>query len=135
MNLDPIIEYLHADTRISFAYIFGSVLTPYFIQGKSDIDIAILGDRPFDFTELVEISDGISDLLPDHPEIDLIDLMTDAPVLIHEIIEHGNPLFMKNILTHDEFVCTQWSRFIDHQMWVKQFDDELKNGVFNNINP
>ena len=133
MNFEPIIKYLQSDSRISFAYIFGSVLTTYFIEGKSDIDIAILGDRPFGFMELVEISNGISDLLPGHPEIDLIDLMTDAPVLIHEIIEHGNPLFVKDDLTHDEFVCTQWSRFIDHQVWVKQFDDELKNGVFNNL--
>lgn len=120
---------MQAIPQLSFAYIFGSVITPYYTPGKSDIDLAVLGDRPYDFLELNQFSEDISALFPDHPEIDLIDLTTDAPVLIHEIIEKGKPLLIRDALRHDEFVCTQWSRYIDHIHWASQFDEELKAGV------
>ncbi len=129
MNFDLITEYLKTKPNITFAYIFGSVITPYYIPGKSDIDIGILGDQEFSFYELQEMAQDISELLPDHPEIDLIDLMTDAPVLINQIIETGTPLFVKDELIHDLFYCTQWSKYIDHVEWSKQFDEELKKGI------
>jgi predicted nucleotidyltransferase len=129
MDFKPIIEYLQAIPQISFAYIFGSVNTPYYIPHKSDIDLAILGDRPFEFLELNQFSEDISTLLPDHPEIDLIDLTTDAPVLIHEILAKGKPLFIRDTLRHDAFFSTQWSRYIDHIHWASQFDEDLKKGI------
>ncbi len=132
MNFDLITEYLKAKPTVSFAYIFGSAITPYFIPGKSDVDIGILGDQEFSFYELQEMAQDISELLPDHPEIDLIDLMMDAPVLINQIIETGKPLFIKDDLIHDLFYCTQWSKYIDHVEWAKQFDEELKKGVITN---
>ena len=132
MNFDLITEYLKVKPTISFAYIFGSVITPYYIPGKSDVDIGILGDQEFTFYELQEMAQDISELLPDHPEIDLIDLMTDAPVLINQIIETGKPIFIKDDLIHDFFYCTQWSKYIDHVEWAKQFDEELKKGVITN---
>ncbi len=132
MNFDLITEYLKVKPTISFAYIFGSVITPYYIPGKSDVDIGILGDQEFTFYELQEMAQDISELLPDHPQIDLIDLMMDAPVLINQIIETGKPLFIKDDLIHDLFYCTQWSKYIDHVEWAKQFDEELKKGVITN---
>ena len=83
-----IISYLSQRPDITFAYVFGSVLTEYFIEGKSDIDLAIMGaDKEFTFYDLQEMAMDISDLLPGHPEVDMVDLMTDAPVLIHQIME------------------------------------------------
>lgn len=136
IDFTPIISYLSQRPDITFAYVFGSVLTEYFIEGKSDIDLAIMGaDKEFTFYDLQEMAMDISDLLPGHPEVDMVDLMTDAPVLIHQIMEHGQPLFVKDELVHDLFYCTQSSKFIDHQAWSKQFDEVLREGILTKSNP
>ena len=43
IDFTPIISYLSQRPDITFAHVFGSVLTEYFIEGKSDIDLAIMG--------------------------------------------------------------------------------------------
>lgn len=46
-------------------------------------------------------------------------------ILIHQIITHGMPLFIRDTAIHDMFVATYWSRYIDQRDWTSKYDADL----------
>ena len=126
----PIIkQHLESIPDIKFAYIFGSFGTAQYVEGKSDIDIAIYGDRVFNFQELTDISDGLQNMVPGHPEIDLIDLRQDAIILHHEIVQNGKLLFVRDQTALDLFHMVLWSKYIDHKDYMKRFEGDFRKRV------
>jgi len=124
-----IAEYLNSIPEIKFAYLFGSFGTPQYVKGRSDIDIAVYGDRVFNFQEMMEITDGLQNKVSGFSEIDLIDLRQDAIILHNEIVQNGKLLFVRDQTALDRFHMTQWSMYIDHKEYMKRFEEDFKKRV------
>lgn len=127
--LQTIQHHLESIPGIKFAYLFGSFGTPLYVEGKSDIDVAIYGDRVFNFKELTDISDELQNSIPGHPEIDLVDLRQDAIILHNEILQNGKLLFVRDQNVLDLFHMTHRSKYIDHKAYMKRFEEDLKKRV------
>lgn len=129
MILEQIKQHLESIPGIKFVYVFGSFGTPHYVEGKSDIDIAIFGDHIYRFDELTDMADEIQRKIPGHPEIDLVDLSQDAIILNNQVIQHGKLIFCNDKVTHDNFLITQWSKYIDFKEYMKRFDKDLKERI------
>ena len=73
--------------------LFGSVVTPYFQQNKSDIDIAFLATQKIDNIQRWEIQEKLASRL--NSDIDLVDLNNSNDVLRFEVISKGKNIFIK----------------------------------------
>jgi len=73
--------------------LFGSVVTPYFQQNKSDIDIAFLATQKIDNIQRWEIQEKLASQL--NSDIDLVDLNNSNDVLRFEVISKGKNIFIK----------------------------------------
>ncbi len=71
---------------IKLAIVFGSVAVNR-ENDRSDIDIAILADKPLDFTQKVKLIESLA-IATGRP-IDLIDLKTAGQPLLGQIISNG----------------------------------------------
>ena len=82
-------------------WIYGS-----FAQGRarrdSDLDIAILPDRPIDAWERLERAQDVAERV--HREVDLVDLRTVSPVLRFEVVTRG-----RRVAARDPDAATSWT--------------------------
>jgi len=129
MILTTIRKYLESIPGILFVYVYGSFGSERYKEGKSDIDIAIFGDRIFRFDELMDMADELQRQIPGHPDIDLIDLNQDAIILNNQVIRTGKLIYCIDEEAHSNYVITQWSRYIDFKEYMKRFDQDLKERI------
>ena len=114
---------------IVFAYIFGSFLTDYFREGKSDIDLGIYFQKDIDFFQVSELAYKVQKALPGHPEIDIVQMQQRRLIVNHEIFKKGKLLINRDPDLHERFLLTQWSQYIDFKISRRKLEAGIKNPI------
>ena len=55
----------------------------------------------------------------------------DAPALMNEIINNGQSIFINNQDTHDLYIVSQMSKYIEYNEWIQHYDSDLLKPTFN----
>lgn len=88
--------------------LFGSVATgaPH---GRSDVDLAVLGDHPLDLVELTNAVIQLTHL----NDVDLVDLCHAPPLLAMEVARHGRLLHERAPGDYAQFCSLAYRRYVD----------------------
>ncbi|NND34089.1 MAG: nucleotidyltransferase domain-containing protein [Saprospiraceae bacterium] len=114
---------------VVFAYIFGSFLTDYFREGKSDIDLGIYFQKDIDFFQISDLAYEIQKILPGNPEIDIVQMQQRRLIVNHEIFKNGKLLINRDPNLHERFLLTQWSQYIDFKISRRKLEADMKNPI------
>lgn len=104
-------------------WIYGS-----YAQGRarrdSDLDIAILPDRPIDAWERIERSQDVASGV--HRELDLVDLGTVSDLLRYEVVAHGIRVGARDPERCDLFELASLGKFYDQSLMLRDWMREIK---------
>jgi predicted nucleotidyltransferase len=91
---------LEAEPAIRLAYLFGS-----YARGEagptSDVDVALLGDRPVDMMDLGAIGAQLGTVAG--RRVDVVDLRSAPPLLCRQVVAEGEPLLVRDPLLRFDF--------------------------------
>lgn len=104
-------ESLRQDPRILAVYAFGSQVSGATRPG-SDLDLAVLLDRPLDLQGELRLRGDLVTLL-DRDDIDLVVLNLAPPLLRYEIVTGGRRLFTRDDEAMDRFERQAILRYFD----------------------
>lgn len=90
-------------------YQFGSSGTPY-ERPDSDIDLAVLAEKPLDPVMLWNLAQEISARL--HRDIDVLDLRSVSTVMRAQVIAYGQRLYCTKVLVCDLFEVMAYSSYV-----------------------
>lgn len=96
--------------EIRLAYLFGSEARGE-ARDASDVDIAVLAAGPLTLDLDGRIRDALADAL--RRRVDLIDLATAPPLLLHKVIGAGRILICRDERERARFELRAISRFLD----------------------
>jgi len=99
---------LFKDQGLQIALLFGSSVTGE-VHKHSDIDLALLYDRPVDI--LILTNRVIRYLRNDN--VDVVDLRRASPLLKYSILKKGRLLYEKPLGTFNTFYSLTFRRYID----------------------
>jgi uncharacterized protein len=99
---------LFKDQGLQIALLFGSSVTGE-VHKHSDIDLALLYDRPVDI--LILTNRVIRYLRNDN--VDVVDLRRASPLLKYSILKKGRLLYEKSLGTFNTFYSLTFRRYID----------------------
>ena len=104
-------------------WIYGS-----FAQGRarrgSDLDIAILPDRPIDARDRFERAEIVSDRV--RRQVDLVDLPTVSTVLRLEVVTGGLRAVARDPEYCDMFELVSVAKFLDQSLMLREWMKEIK---------
>lgn len=104
-------------------WIYGS-----YAQGRarrdSDLDIAILPDRPIDAWERIERAQDVAAGV--HREVDLVDLSTVSDLLRYEVVAHGIRVGERDSERCDLFELASMSKFYDQSLMLRDWMQDIK---------
>ncbi|HEX7338812.1 MAG TPA: nucleotidyltransferase domain-containing protein [Rhodanobacteraceae bacterium] len=108
-RLAPLIERLTARLpSLVGVYRFGSFNTRD-ERAASDIDMGLLGTRPFDPVRLFELAGELATLA--RRDIDLVDMMTCSTVMRAQIVATGELVYCSNAFACEDFATTAYSQY------------------------
>lgn len=81
--------------HLSLIVLFGSQATGR-AHAKSDVDIAVLGERPFTVHEIAAISGAFYDACK-RDDVEVVDLALSSPTLSRAVVEDGRVLYERNL--------------------------------------
>ena len=96
--------------EIRLAYLFGSEARDE-ARGTSDVDVAVLADRPLSLDRYGQIRDALVAAL--NRRVDLIDLATAPPLLLRKVIGGGRVLVCRDESQRLRFETRAVARFLD----------------------
>lgn len=128
-SLEPKIAALCRQFHIELLYLFGS-----YASGKtgplSDIDIAYRAQRTINPIRLLS---ALQDIFSEEA-IDLVDLRTAPPVLIHQILKKGTCLYARDIKTRIAFEtgteCIYYDTAPLRKTYTTQLMERIEHGAF-----
>lgn len=85
-------EALHAEPGLRLVILYGSAATGK-MRADSDVDIALLFDRPLDAEQKMMLISRLESVL--HREVDLIDLFALSGTILKQILRKGRVLIQK----------------------------------------
>ena len=111
-DLDDIAECLRGHEHIEAAWLFGSLA-----QGRerpgSDLDVAVLGERPLSATEKKQLIERLA--RGSGRPVDLIDLQATRGPIVGRILQDGTPLFCDDTVLYAELIKRWW---FDQADWL-----------------
>jgi predicted nucleotidyltransferase len=99
---------LCARPDIQLVILFGSAATGR-MHGRSDLDLAILGDEPLD---LIDLTNQVM-ILTHRNEADVVDLRRTSPLLAMEVARSGRPLYERSRGLYAQFCSLAYRRYVD----------------------
>jgi predicted nucleotidyltransferase len=96
-------------------YVFGSAATGDFAEG-SDLDLAVLGPRPYDGRGLYDVARSLETALD--VDVDLVDLITAPTLLKFEVIARGRSVYCANRDMALDFEARSLTEYGDYQFRV-----------------
>lgn len=110
MSTDPLTAWLKSQPDLMLAILFGSVARGE-ARSDSDVDIAVLADRPLDAARKMALIAGIADLTG--RPVDLVDLSRIGEPLRGEVLK-GKRLFG----SHEDFAGQMLRHIYDNEDFV-----------------
>jgi predicted nucleotidyltransferase len=107
------IEDVGTKYRLKFILIHGSCATGKMRRG-SDLDIALLGEKPIEFEELLTIHSDLAEIFGDHPqrELDVKSLHKADPLFCYQVAKDSQLLY-GNLTDFNEFKAYAFSNYFD----------------------
>ena len=96
-------------------YVFGSAATGDFSEG-SDLDLAVLGPRPYDGQRLYDVARSLEASLD--VDVDLVDLITAPTLLKFEVIARGRNVYCADRDAALDFEGRSLTEYGDYQFRV-----------------
>ena len=90
----------------------------------SDLDIAILPDRPIDAWKRLERAQDVAERV--HREVDLVDLSTVSDLLRHEVVTGGLRAVARDPEHCDMFELVSVAKFLDQSLMLREWMKEIK---------
>ena len=104
-NLDDIAECLRGHEHVEAAWLFGSLAQDRERPG-SDLDVAVLGERPLSATEKKQLIERLA-RVSGRP-VDLIDLQATRGPIVGRVLQDGTPLFCDDTVLYAELIKRWW---------------------------
>ncbi len=104
-------------------WIYGSYAQGY-ARRDSDLDIAILPDRPIDAWERIERAQDVA--IGVHREVDLVDLSTVSDLLRYEVVARGVRVGERDPERCDLFELASMSKFYDQSLMLRDWMQDIK---------
>lgn len=118
-QLEPLVDLLRRQIpSLLGVYLFGSAARDQ-MHPASDIDIAVLGERPQDPAALWEIAQTLARQAG--RDVDLVDLRQASTVLRMQVIGHGRRLFCSNPAqceAFEDFVYSDFARLNEERAGI-----------------
>jgi len=107
------IEEVGRKYRLKFILLHGSYATNKIRRG-SDLDIALLGEKPIEFEELLAIHGDLAEVFGDDPqgELDIKSLHKADPLFCYQVAKDSQLLY-GNITDFNEFKAYAFSYYFD----------------------
>jgi predicted nucleotidyltransferase len=107
------IEEVGRKYRLKFILLHGSYATNKIRQG-SDLDIALLGEKPIEFEELLAIYSDLAEIFGDDPqrELDIKSLHQADPFFCYQVARDSQLLY-GDITDFNEFRAYAFSNYFD----------------------
>lgn len=126
---------LTKEPDVAFAYLFGSVAKGK-SHDRSDIDIAVALEPPPKpagaFERQLELQIRLEKVAG--REVDLVVLQTAPSELVHNVLRHGTPLFIRNRAAHSRFYVAHAQAYFDLQtaraLLTRRMLQRLKEGRY-----
>jgi len=99
--------------HLKFILIHGSYATDRMKTG-SDLDIALLGEKPIEFEELLAIHSDLAEIFGDHPqrELDVKSLHKADPLFCYQVAKNSQ-LIYGDLTDFNEFKAHAFSSYFD----------------------
>lgn len=108
-GLQAVLDLLRAALlSLRAVYLFGSAAAGR-LRDESDIDLAVLADRPLASSERLDLSARCARLLS--RDVDLVDLYGASPVLLFQVLEGGQVLYRRDDTELAHFETTALARY------------------------
>ncbi|MCG8603417.1 nucleotidyltransferase domain-containing protein [bacterium] len=114
------------ELKVSFAFLYGSVLTDYF-RADSDIDVAIYLGGSLTQPEVHDLQDQLSELFMNKYDFDLVVLDTADPILAMQVLANGK-LINNEAATFVRYKAHMISQYLDFKMSRKIIEDRMAEG-------
>ena len=122
-------EELDSFSDILFCSVFGSYAVNK-QKKRSDIDIAVFGNRKLSAEQKYNITQKLSDKL--EKQVDLIDLQAVSGVILHQVLTKGKYVFIKNKELYAEIIkrmlYNQADMMPNYNMILKKRKERFLNG-------
>jgi predicted nucleotidyltransferase len=107
------IEEVGMKYRLRFILLHGSYATNK-IRRDSDLDIALLGEKPIEFDELLAIYSDLSEIFGDNPqrELDIKSLHKADPLFCYQVSKDSQLLY-GDLTDFNEFRAYAFSNYFD----------------------
>ncbi len=126
------IEEVGRKYRLKFILLHGSYATDKIRRG-SDLDIALLGEKPIEFDELSAIYNDLAEIFGDDPqrELDIKSLHKADPLFCYQVAKDSQLLY-GDLTDFNEFKAYAFSNYFDskdlfhlEKILVKKFQNYL----------
>lgn len=126
-QLPDLIKYLHSETRIMAAFIFGSYDTR-FQTPLSDLDLALLTRKPTSIQEELDIHSVIGAILQEE-DVNIIFLQkTDLPMQ-YKILSTGRLIYSSDRIFLADFTERVIKLFCDFQIDLEEFYNDYDQAL------
>jgi predicted nucleotidyltransferase len=110
--------------KVSFAYLFGSIVTDDF-RDESDIDVGVyLLDNALETYNLKSELEDLTDR-----SVDVIKLDVNDPIISMQVIANGKLLFANDQKKVISFKANLYTRYIDFKISRRELESNLSKGI------
>ncbi|GKU24280.1 type VII toxin-antitoxin system MntA family adenylyltransferase antitoxin [Clostridium folliculivorans] len=122
-KLDDLVNYFKSNENIVAAWFIGSYGTENQSE-DSDIDIALLFDKPIGIMDEMDISCRISEIV-EFDNIDTINLLSAPITLQFKVIDEGRNLYEKDYYKVCDFMEETFNRYRDEKYYLDRFTQDF----------
>ena len=122
-KLNDLKNYFKSNNNIVAAWFIGSYGTADQTE-DSDIDIALLFDKPIDILAEMEISCKISEIV-EFDNIDTINLLCAPITLQFKVIDEGRSIYEKDYYKVCDFMEETFNRYRDEKYYLDRFMNDF----------
>jgi predicted nucleotidyltransferase len=121
----PLIKAIRAEIpEVVGIYFFGSAARGW-ENPESDLDLAVLADKPLDVVVLWQVSQKIATQIG--REVDLIDLRLASLIMRHQVFTTGRRIYCREKFQCDLFETTSLAMYLDFNENRKELLEKVKN--------
>lgn len=123
VKLNDLNNYFKSNNNIIAAWFIGSYGTADQTE-DSDIDIALLFDKPIDILAEMEISCKISEIV-EFDNIDTINLLCAPITLQFKVIDEGRSIYEKDYYKVCDFMEETFNKYRDEKYYLDRFMNDF----------
>ncbi len=118
-------EYFKDKEEILLAFIFGSAVGDRLTK-ESDVDIAVLFSSMPAFSEVLKITDSVSEAVG--REVDIVVLNNSSPVIRMQVLKNGKLIKSKDNVIYNNFFVRTVKEYDDLKYIRKEAEENMLKG-------